>query len=68
MIKLEGIFAPVVTTFHSGSEDLDVDGFAKNVQSHIAEGLGGVVVAGGAVVVVDGGTVVVVVVLDVVVE
>ena len=46
MIKLEGIFAPVVTTFHSGSEDLDVDGFAKNVQSHIAEGLGGVVVAG----------------------
>ena len=36
----------MVTTFHSGSEDLDVDGFAKNVQSHIAEGLGGVVVAG----------------------
>lgn len=46
MIKLEGIFAPVVTTFHSGSEDLDLGGFAKNVQSHIAEGLSGVVVAG----------------------
>lgn len=46
MIKLEGIFAPVVTTFHAGSEDLDLAGFSKNVQSHIAEGLNGVVVAG----------------------
>lgn len=46
MIKLEGIFAPVVTTFHAGTEDLDLAGFGKNVQSHIAEGLSGVVVAG----------------------
>jgi len=46
MIKLEGIFAPVVTPFQAGSEDLDLAGFAKNVQSHIAEGLSGVVVAG----------------------
>lgn len=46
MIKLEGIFAPVVSPFHAGSEDLDLGGFAKNVQSHIAEGLSGVVVAG----------------------
>lgn len=46
MITLAGIFAPVVTPFHAGSEDLDLAGFAKNVQSHIAEGLSGIVVAG----------------------
>lgn len=46
MMTLNGIFAPVVTTFHAGSEDLDLDGFGRNVQSHIAEGLAGVVVAG----------------------
>lgn len=46
MLTLDGIFAPVVTAFHAGSEDLDLGGFAKNVQSHIAEGLDGVVVAG----------------------
>jgi 4-hydroxy-2-oxoglutarate aldolase len=45
-MQLQGIFAPVVSTFHAGSEDLDLEGFAANVRSHIAEGLGGVVVAG----------------------
>jgi 4-hydroxy-2-oxoglutarate aldolase len=45
-MKLHGIFAPVVTPFVKGSEDLDLDGFARNVQSHIAEGLAGIVVAG----------------------
>lgn len=45
-MQLQGIFAPVVSTFHAGSEDLDLDGFAANVRSHVAEGLGGVVVAG----------------------
>jgi 4-hydroxy-2-oxoglutarate aldolase len=45
-MQLHGIFAPVVSTFHAGSEDLDLAGFARNVQSHIAEGLAGVVVAG----------------------
>lgn len=45
-MQLQGIFAPVISTFHAGSEDLDLDGFAANVRSHIAEGLGGVVVAG----------------------
>ena len=45
-MQLQGIFAPVISTFHAGSEDLDLDGFAANVRSHIAEGLDGVVVAG----------------------
>lgn len=45
-MQLDGIFAPVISTFHAGSEDLDLDGFAANVRSHIAEGLSGVVVAG----------------------
>lgn len=45
-MQLQGIFAPVISTFHAGSEDLDLDGFAANVRSHIAEGLNGVVVAG----------------------
>lgn len=45
-MHLTGIFAPVVTPFHAGSEDLDVEGFARNVRAHIAEGLSGVVVAG----------------------
>lgn len=45
-MQLQGIFAPVISTFHAGSEDLDLEGFAANVRSHIAEGLGGVVVAG----------------------
>ena len=45
-MQLSGIFAPVVTPFHAGSEDLDLEGFARNVRAHIAEGLSGVVVAG----------------------
>jgi len=45
-MHLTGIFAPVVTPFHASSEDLDVEGFARNVRAHIAEGLSGVVVAG----------------------
>jgi 4-hydroxy-2-oxoglutarate aldolase len=45
-MQLQSIYAPVVSTFQAGSEDLDLDGFAANVRSHIAEGLGGVVVAG----------------------
>ena len=45
-MHLSGIFAPVVTPFHAGSEDLDLEGFARNVRAHIAEGLSGVVVAG----------------------
>src|SRR5690606_8338366 len=45
-MQLQGIFAPVVSTFHASTEDLDLEGFAANVRSHVAEGLGGVVVAG----------------------
>ena len=45
-MQLQGIFAPVVSCFHAGSEELDLAGFAANVRSHLAEGLGGVVVAG----------------------
>lgn len=45
-MQLTGIFAPVVSTFHAGSEDLDLAGFAANVRTHVAEGLAGVVVAG----------------------
>lgn len=46
MKTLRGIFGPVTTPFQAGSEDLDLEGFARNVQSHLAEGLHGVVVAG----------------------
>lgn len=45
-MHLSGIFAPVITPFHAGSEDLDLEGFGRNVRAHIAEGLQGVVVAG----------------------
>lgn len=44
--RLAGIFGPVTTPFIAGSEDLDLEGFARNIRSHIAEGLSGVVVAG----------------------
>ncbi len=45
-MHLSGIFAPVITPFHAGSEDLDLEGFGRNVRAHIAAGLQGVVVAG----------------------
>jgi 4-hydroxy-2-oxoglutarate aldolase len=43
--KLEGIFAPVVTTFYQDGE-LDVASFAANVRAHLNAGLHGIVVAG----------------------
>jgi 4-hydroxy-2-oxoglutarate aldolase len=46
MRNLNGVFAPVVTTFYSDSGELDVASFAANVRSHIAAGLHGVVVTG----------------------
>ncbi|MFZ9899748.1 MAG: dihydrodipicolinate synthase family protein, partial [Gemmatimonadaceae bacterium] len=46
MRGLHGIFAPVVTPFRSGSEDLDLDGFRANCRAHLADGLAGLVVAG----------------------
>jgi 4-hydroxy-2-oxoglutarate aldolase len=46
MKQLTGIFAPVTTPFVTGSEDLDLEGFERNVRAHLAEGLAGIVVAG----------------------
>lgn len=43
---LQGIFAPVTTPFESGSEDVDLEAFARNVRAHLDEGLQGIVVAG----------------------
>ena len=45
-VRLAGIFAPVVSTFRPGSEDLDLDGFSANARAHLADGLAGLVVAG----------------------
>jgi 4-hydroxy-2-oxoglutarate aldolase len=46
MISLQGIFAPVVTTFDSHTEELDLDAFAANGRAHLAAGLDGLVVTG----------------------
>jgi 4-hydroxy-2-oxoglutarate aldolase len=43
--KLEGVFAPVVSTFYQDGE-LDVASFAANVRAHLHAGLHGIVVAG----------------------
>lgn len=43
---LEGIFAPVVSTFYPETGELDVAGFAANVRAHLAAGLHGIVVTG----------------------
>jgi 4-hydroxy-2-oxoglutarate aldolase len=44
--QLEGVFAPVVTTFYKESGELDLADFAANVRSHLAAGLHGIVVTG----------------------
>jgi 4-hydroxy-2-oxoglutarate aldolase len=46
MVRLAGVFGPVVTTFQRGSESLDAASFAANVTAHLAAGLDGVVVCG----------------------
>ena len=43
--KLEGVFAPVISTFYQDGE-LDVASFAANVRAHLNAGLHGIVVAG----------------------
>jgi 4-hydroxy-2-oxoglutarate aldolase len=43
--KLEGVFAPVVTTFYQDGS-VDVASFAANVRGHLHAGLHGIVVAG----------------------
>jgi 4-hydroxy-2-oxoglutarate aldolase len=45
-MRLHGVLAPVITTFHEKSEDLDVAGFTRNVHAHVTAGLHGVVVCG----------------------
>ena len=43
---LQGVFAPVVSTFDSETGELDVSAFAANVRAHVAAGLHGIVVSG----------------------
>ena len=43
--RLEGVMAPVVTTFTAAGE-LDLDAFRANVRAHLAAGLHGVVLCG----------------------
>jgi 4-hydroxy-2-oxoglutarate aldolase len=45
-LRLEGVFAPVITPFRPGSEDLDLDGFRANARAHCADGVAGLVIAG----------------------
>ena len=44
--QLEGVFAPVVSTFHAETGELDVASFAANVRAHLNAGLHGIVVTG----------------------
>jgi 4-hydroxy-2-oxoglutarate aldolase len=44
--KLEGVFAPVVSTFYRETGELDLASFAANVRAHVAAGLHGVVITG----------------------
>lgn len=44
--SLRGIFAPVVTPFVKGSEELDLAGMRANVRAHLKDGLAGIVLAG----------------------
>lgn len=46
MKPLQGIFAPVITTFDSHSEELDLGAFTANAKAHLAAGLDGLVVTG----------------------
>ncbi len=46
MKKLQGVFAPLVSTFYAQTGELDVASFAANICAHYAAGLHGVVCAG----------------------
>jgi dihydrodipicolinate synthase/N-acetylneuraminate lyase len=43
---LEGVFAPLVTTFDTYTEEVDLDAFTANARAHLAAGMDGVVVTG----------------------
>ncbi|HYM24010.1 MAG TPA: dihydrodipicolinate synthase family protein, partial [Vicinamibacterales bacterium] len=45
-MKLEGVFAPVVTTFSPANGELDTAGFAANIRAHLEAGIHGIVVTG----------------------
>ncbi len=45
MIALNGIFAPLATTF-AANGDIDTTAFASNIRAHLDAGLSGVVIAG----------------------
>ena len=44
-MRLDGILAPVITPF-GASGDIDRDGFASNIRTHLANGVCGIVVTG----------------------
>ena len=44
--QLRGVFAPVVTTFHPTTGELDVAAFSANGHAHLAGGMDGLVVTG----------------------
>ncbi|MGH7619358.1 MAG: dihydrodipicolinate synthase family protein [Gemmatimonadaceae bacterium] len=44
--QLRGVFAPVVSTFHATTGELDVAAFAANGAAHLALGMDGLVVTG----------------------
>jgi len=44
--QLRGVFAPVVTTFHATTGELDVASFKANGAAHLAAGMDGLVVTG----------------------
>lgn len=44
--QLQGVFAPVITTFYPQSGELDVASFAANIRAHVVAGLHGIVVSG----------------------
>lgn len=45
-VRLEGVFAPVVTTFLASNGELDTTGFAANIRAHLDAGIHGIVVCG----------------------
>jgi 4-hydroxy-2-oxoglutarate aldolase len=44
--QLQGVFAPVVTTFSPANGELDTAGFAANIRAHLDAGIHGIVVTG----------------------
>jgi 4-hydroxy-2-oxoglutarate aldolase len=45
-LRLQGVFAPVVTTFQPDNGELDLTGFAANLRAHLGAGIHGIVVTG----------------------